>query len=288
MIVHSNDGRTHELWCVSTHIAGKSFIRHQRSLYRHQKKDVTFKPFLLGLFPPTPDMVITISKYAKNSLPIHMQKNAIVIMNPFNISRPPFFRSKARNCLKARIKCSNDAKIITFVANLIERKKADVFVEMANIIVKSYPKEIYFLIFGDKREPTFSLIQSMIEKYKLADRCIVMGAHFPIEPWMAASDILVAPAIEEPFGRTLVESMISGTPVIASNMGGHREIIDHGKTGFLVHPDDSQAFAETAVQLLENQQLWQEISKSARTWAMNNCSVDQHVIKMQQIYQSLL
>ena len=81
-----------------------------------------------------------------------------------------------------------------------------------------------------------------IVKFDLMTQCRLMGPRFPIEQWMMGLDALVVPAVRETFGRTLVEAMLCGTPVVAADDGGHREIIRHGETGFLVQPDNPEAF----------------------------------------------
>ena len=70
-----------------------------------------------------------------------------------------------------------------------------------------------------------------IAEHGLASQCVLMGPRFPIEPWIMGCDMLVAPAVNETFGRTLVEAMLCGTPVVAADDGGHKEIIRHGETG---------------------------------------------------------
>ena len=79
-----------------------------------------------------------------------------------------------------------------------------------------------------------------------------MGFRYPPEPWIAACDVLLVPAVEEPFGRSLIEAMLLGTPLIAADSGGNPEIIRHGETGYLVPPDDPDAFAERTLALLED------------------------------------
>ena len=115
-----------------------------------------------------------------------------------------------------------------------------------------------------------------------------MGIQYPIEPWMAGLDVLVAPAVNEPFGRTLVEAMLCGTPVVAADDGGHREIIRHGETGLLVRPDDPAAFADAVASLLANPRLARAIVGEGKIEALAKYSVEAHVERIQAIYDSLL
>src|SRR3546814_14386086 len=69
---------------------------------------------------------------------------------------------------------------------------------------------------------------------------------------MAACDALIVTAVEEPFGRTLIEAMLLRTPVVAANSGGNPEAIRHGETGLLAPADDPEAFAGMTLGLFQN------------------------------------
>ena len=101
-------------------------------------------------------------------------------------------------------------------------------------------------------------------------------------------DVLVAPAMGEGFGRTLVEAMLCGTPVVAADDGGHREIIRHGETGFLVQPDNPEAFAVAVLDLLENPRLADAVATAAKEEALRKYSVEAHVEKVQAVYDAVL
>ena len=127
-----------------------------------------------------------------------------------------------------------------------------------------------------------------IERYGLTTQCMLMGPEYPIEPRMIGLDVLVAPAVKEALGRTLVEAMLCGTPVVAADDGGHREIIRHGETGFLVQPGNPDAFAAAVTELLENPRLANAIATAAKQEALQNFSVEAHVEQVQAVYESVL
>ena len=97
----------------------------------------------------------------------------------------------------------------------------------------------------------------------------------------------MVPAVGDAFGRTLVEAMLCGTPVVAADDGGHREVIRHGETGLLVRADDAAAFAEGVAELFENPQMAKAIASTAKTTALTTYSVESHVERVQSIYDSL-
>jgi glycosyltransferase involved in cell wall biosynthesis len=84
----------------------------------------------------------------------------------------------------------------------------------------------------------------------------------------------------EPFGLVMVESMASGTPVIAMNLGSASEVIDHGKTGFLCNSVDECVQAVHQVSQLDRQ--------SCRDHVLRNFSVQRMVDGYEAVYQKIL
>ena len=72
--------------------------------------------------------------------------------------------------------------------------------------------------------------------------------HHELPAFFAASDVVVLPSVREQFGQVLVEGMACGLPVIAVDDHGPAELVDDGRTGWLVAPDDEAALAEALVQ----------------------------------------
>ena len=69
-------------------------------------------------------------------------------------------------------------------------------------------------------------------------------------PYYQKADVLVNPSLSEAFGMSLVESMATATPVIATKIGGMTEIVEDGVTGLLVEPANSQALAEAIIEII--------------------------------------
>ena len=194
--------------------------------------------------------------------------------------------------LKAGNASPHTSAVVGYVANFMQRKRPVEFVEIAQRLRQRLGERMFFPMYGetdgtrDKR-----LKEEVVErivKYDLTTQCRLMGPRFPIEPWMMGLDALVVPAVREPFGRTLVEAMLCGTPVVAADDGGHREIIRHGETGFLVQPDKPEAFADAVVDLLEDSELAAAIASAAKEEALQRFSVRAHVEQVQAVYESVL
>jgi glycosyltransferase involved in cell wall biosynthesis len=85
----------------------------------------------------------------------------------------------------------------------------------------------------------------------LADRVHFLGHRNDVPKLMMAVDAMVHPSIDpEPFGRTLVEAMLAGVPVIATDAGAAPDILEGGKAGTLVSPNDPAALARAIANVL--------------------------------------
>ncbi len=78
----------------------------------------------------------------------------------------------------------------------------------------------------------------MVEQYGLQDRALFLGQRGDVPVLMQAVDAVIHPSVDpEPFGLTLVEGMLAGTPIIATDCGASSEILDNGRAGTLVAPE---------------------------------------------------
>jgi len=72
-----------------------------------------------------------------------------------------------------------------------------------------------------------------------------------VPDWLRAADVVVVPSRREPLGLAAVEALACATPVIASNVGGLREVVRDGENGLLVPPEDPDALAAALGRLLD-------------------------------------
>jgi len=107
-------------------------------------------------------------------------------------------------------------------------------------------------LFGE--EEYVQHLHRLVDQLKLQERVTFLGFRSDIPQLMAACDLVAHTSIApEPFGRVIVEGMLCGTPVIAAAAGGAMEIIEHGKTGWLVPPGDTCKLAATIHHCYQNQ-----------------------------------
>jgi glycosyltransferase involved in cell wall biosynthesis len=284
-IVHTNDGRIHTLWAPAT--AGS-----RARLVWHHRGDPTARGVNL-LAPLLADHIVTVSRFAKPLRPLrNIDRRWTVVHSPFDRMNAAVDADSCRAALRQETGAGKDALFLGYFGGLFERKKP---VEMAEIIsacLKRDPTlDIHAVLFGRPAPGGPALDQAVLDRARelgIADRVHLMGFRQPVEPWLKAVDILAVPALNEPFGRTLIEAMLLGTPVVATRHGGNPEAITDGVNGFLVEPGDPVAFVDPVRRLLSDPELYQKISETAREMALHNYGTEKHVAAITDIYKLLM
>lgn len=106
---------------------------------------------------------------------------------------------------------------------------------------------------------------------------------------MAALDVLVlASTAPEPFGRVLIEAMAAGKPVVATDAGAAREIIEDDVQGLLVPPGESQVLAHALTRILANPALAEAMGRAGRATVQARFTAQQYAQGVQAVYRELL
>jgi len=108
-----------------------------------------------------------------------------------------------------------------------------------------------------------------------------------VEQWYAAADILVVPSRYEPFGMVVLEGMLHGLPIVAADVGGPAEILDHTRTGVLFPPRDAHAHARTLARLVKSARLRERIGAAAAREVRDRWMWPQRVERMRAVYNEL-
>ncbi|MEM9084234.1 MAG: glycosyltransferase family 1 protein, partial [Planctomycetota bacterium] len=79
----------------------------------------------------------------------------------------------------------------------------------------------------------------------------------------ASSDMFVFPSTTDTLGQVVMESQSSGLPVVVTNIGGPKEVVEHGRTGYVLAADDAEAWVNAIVDLVSNREKCQQMGEDA-------------------------
>jgi glycosyltransferase involved in cell wall biosynthesis len=130
--------------------------------------------------------------------------------------------------------------------------------------------------------PIENALKALAKSLGMGNRVSFLGLRNDVDELLATSDIVVHPATwTEACPYTVEEAMASGCAVIASNVGGIPELIEHGKTGLLVNPKDVVGLTDALNLLTEDAAYRRQLATNGRRSAVEqmdvNTSVEQHI-----------
>ena len=273
-LVHSNDHMQHLTWMAATRHLGLAHIWHLRTAGLSRRMSL-----FAALFRPH---LVTISRFCRNSYPRYISARCRIVRNPvFNLA-PDLNKAADRAWLTDHLDIDPNLTIVGWVGNFTAQKRP---LEMLEIARRS-PDEFFFVLVGEPREPMAGEARRYLEQHKLHHRVHLAGLQLPAHRWISAFDVLLSTAVREGAGRSLLEAMALGTPVIATADGGHLEIVTDGNTGKLVAPSDTEGFCQALLRLTQEPARKAAMVEAARSEIHAQYSIAGHTERMLALYRS--
>jgi glycosyltransferase involved in cell wall biosynthesis len=176
------------------------------------------------------------------------------------------------------------APLITMVACFKPQKAPLDFVFMANEVLKK-SSNAHFLLVGDG--DLRPLLEGEIERLKLNRAIILLGWRRDVPEILASSNIFVLSSLWEGLPRVLIEARLSALPVVTTDIEGADEMVEEGKTGFIVHKKDYLAIADKVLYLLENPVQAKKMGE-AGSKVPNEFDIDEMLRREEELYIDLI
>lgn len=170
------------------------------------------------------------------------------------------------------------------VARLIPAKGIDIFLRALSLVGKSVP--VRGFVIGDG--PQRCQLQILADNLGLKGRVSFLGHRKDIPALLPGLDVFVLPSRQEGFGLSLLEAQWQGLPVIASDTGGLKEIINHGENGLLFTPGNIKELAARIEDLLFNEAYQEIIARKGQERARNRFSAEKMIKATVQVYRDSL
>jgi glycosyltransferase involved in cell wall biosynthesis len=175
-------------------------------------------------------------------------------------------------------------RVVT-VANLRPEKGHDVLIDAAARVLVRYPDAHFEVVGGG---PLLSALLTQADEAGVLRAFTFRGHCDDVPRRLEGADLFVLPSRSEAFPNAVLEAMAAGLPVIASGVGGIREVIDHEQTGLLAPPDDAPALAERICRVMGDPLLAARLASCARARVRARFSFDRMVASFEGLYLSEL
>jgi len=210
------------------------------------------------------DRVIAVSKAERREL---IEESGIpsekveVIYNGVDLER---YRPSVEVAkIAERLELENN-RVILFVGRLVYKKGAHILLEAFQGIKREIPDARLLIIgkgplecFFKGRATNLGIANSVIFEHDIPEE--------DLPKYYAIAQVFVAPPLTyEPFPLTVLEAMASGKPVVVSDVGGLPEVVEPGRTGFIVAQNDPRSLASAILTIMQNDALHKKMSTEAR------------------------
>jgi len=168
-------------------------------------------------------------------------------------------------------------KAVILCPRRLVKKTGVKYAVLACVHLKNKIKDFVLVCAGDGREKT--TIKELIKRHELEDNVLLLGAveHNKMSNLYNAADVVVIPSIhvaglEEATSISALEAMASGIPVVASNIGGLKDIIKTDFNGVLVPEENEKELADAIYEILTNRETYDSISHNSVEFVRENLS----------------
>jgi len=211
-----------------------------------------------------------------------------VVYNGLNIDRVSTrnSRDESANSLKIPATFSRETLFVTIVANMRnDVKDYPMFLRAAQLVKKSIPTAA-FLLAGEGE--LAGGLEQLARELDIMDRTIFLGRCDRLAELLNVSTVCVLSSKAEGFSNSIIEYMAAGKPVVATDVGGAREAITQGTSGYLVQSGDHKTMAARIISLLEDLPRAHDIGEAGRDVVARRFSCELQLRETEALYDRLL
>lgn len=184
-----------------------------------------------------------------------------------------------------------ECEVLGFIGSFYHYEGLHLLLKALSILLPARPRLRVLLVGGG---PEDAALRALSRDLGIADQTVFTGrvSHRLVQRYYSLVDLLVYPRVHIRLTDLVtplkpLEAMAQGKILLASDVGGHRELIADGKTGFLFPADDPQALAKRILEVLEWRDRWEAIRKEGRRFVEQERNWARSVARYRPIYEGL-
>ena len=203
-------------------------------------------------------------------------------LEPFVVSDEE--RRELRESLRSDLSIPLDRRVVTFVGRIVPIKRLDRFLAVAQRLRQR--EDIHFLIVGDgDLRPE---LESSAAARALGDRVTWTGFRRDLPAIYCASDVVAITSDNEGTPVSLIEAQAAGVPVVTTDVGGARDVVEDGVTGRVLDAEDVSGMADAIAEILDDPALASRFAAAGRTHSLSRFTLARLVRDIDDLYTRLL
>lgn len=201
------------------------------------------------------DLIIAVSSSVKD----HLVKNNLASANKVVVINNAI--EPKETVLNKKIKLANKAPIIGAIGSLNSQKGHEFLIKAMSLIKTKYPLSMLEII-GDG--PLKNPLKLKAKELNIEHNITFLGYQNDVGKYMKHWDVFVLPSLSETFGIVILEAMQAGIPVVATDVGGIKDIISNHINGILVKSKDPKGIANAAIEIIGRPALAAKLKRGGR------------------------
>ena len=176
------------------------------------------------------------------------------------------------------------AKVVGIVANYRPVKDLPLFLRAAQIVAAQVPDAAFLLVGAGGQ---YEELKRLAEELGISQAVFFSNGRGAVVDYLRRMSIAALSSESEGFSNAILEYMAAGLPVVATDVGGNGEAIQHGETGYLVQGRDPALFAAPLIELLQNEELRRSMGQRSLERCRRFFSMEAFLGRLQDYYREL-
>jgi glycosyltransferase involved in cell wall biosynthesis len=195
-----------------------------------------------------------------------------------------------KNALRGKLGLPKDILLVVFTGRLVSYKGLPLLLQVWKQITKEYPATKLVIVGGGSLDiyNAEKELTGYVAEHELENHVIFSGEVRNVHEYLQASDIFVFPTEKEAFGISVIEAMACGLPVVATPVGGLKEILAHERNAFVIQPGNEVDLYQGLKRLITDRPFAESLGVKALQSAKDCYSVETVTEKYLEIFQKLL
>lgn len=135
--------------------------------------------------------------------------------------------------------------------------------------------------------PDRARLEKIVSELNLENKVHLVGLQNNVSEWLSVSDLAVSASLSEGLSNALVEASASYLPIIATNVGGNPEVVEHNQNGLLIEPASTESIVNALNQITSCRNLISDMGALSRKTAETKFSIQAMVESLEALYSSL-
>jgi len=280
-IIHSHGYKSNIYGYVVSKIVRIPIVSTCHNWIAEDAKTKTYYALDKFLIPKIDKVVAVSEKIGEELLRIRVNKHKVSLI--YNGIDTGSFNSNISN-IRKEFNIDKSKTVIGTVARFTAEKGLNNLLEVASEVLQSYP-DVIFLMVGDG--PLRNELKEKSVALGINKKVIFTGLRYDIPSVYSSMDIFVLPSLKEGLPMSLLEAMAAKRPAIATCVGAVPSVIEDGKDGYLIEPNDNTSLKIAIINYLKDDKLRRTVALNAYNKVTREFSSSTMCTKYLDIYKEV-